>query len=192
MSHGRCAAARVIGVAILLVVGGCAHREPVVPPTDPRRAYPDGHEKAEEEARSQRSLASVDRHRPPDCSDPAHPCSEVGSAGDLLIGEADDPAIGRRRDYLAEYHARRGSLSSETVEAALKDNRERFKACGLAGTALVRVVVNLDGGVDSAKMGRATLSEGTVDCFLDAVKSVRFPKPEAAAELLVPLVFRSR
>lgn len=193
MPRSRGAASRVIGVAFLVVVGGCARREPVVSPTDPRRAYPDGHEKKRDaEARSLRSLASVDRHRPPDCSDPAHPCSEVGSSGDLQIEETDEPAIGRRRDYLAEYLAHRGSLSSEAVEAALKENRERFKACGLAGTALVRVVVNPDGGVSSAKVERATLSEGTVDCLLDAVRSIRFPRPEAAAELLVPFVFRSR
>src|SRR5438045_1774232 len=85
-----------------------------------------------------------------------------------------------------------GCAHGEPVEAALKENRERFKACGLAGTALVRLVVNPDGGVSSAKMDRAKLSEGTVECLLDAVRSIRFPKPDAAAELLVPFVFRSR
>ncbi len=179
-------------LALLVVLGACARREPIAPAIDARAPYSDGHAKAEEDTRSGRSAASFDRHQPPDCSDPARPCSEVGSPSGFPIGETDDSAIGRRRDVVAEYHARRGSLGSEGVEAALRANRQRFDACGLAGSALVRIVVTADGDVGSAKIERATLSQGTVDCLLDAVRSVRFPRPDVAAELLVPFVFRSR
>jgi hypothetical protein len=87
-----------------------------------------------------------------------------------------------------EYH---GHIDAAEVGARIQNDHARFRACGLRGTAVVRAIVETNGRVSSASFKREDLV-GEKECLLRAVKATVFPRPDDAAEVLLPFIFRSR
>lgn len=86
-----------------------------------------------------------------------------------------------------------GSLPTNAVEATVLASGPRIRACGAAGSAVVRIFVGRDGRVTSASYFRDHLTSGAA-CLLDVVRDLHFPPPvdDDRAELLVPFVFRAK
>jgi len=98
----------------------------------------------------------------------------------------DEPTF--RHASAPEYH---GHIDAAEVGARIQNDHARFRACGLRGTALVRAIVETNGRVSSASFKRENLV-GEKECLLRAVKATVFPRPDDAAEVLLPFIFRSR
>jgi hypothetical protein len=164
----------VVAISGLALTCGSPVRAPEAE-TDPEpRAWPT-------EDPSPRVELAPPHHLPPDCSDPKRPCNEVGTLGDEL-----PPAIVFPRP------AHQGTLDGLAVGAAIEKERARYRACGLAGSAVVRVVVDGVGNVRSAAFDTERLTAGDKECLLRAVRETRFPWPGETAEVLVPFVFRQQ
>ena len=84
----------------------------------------------------------------------------------------------------------RGAVDPAAVMATLKLRSADFRACSLAGSAVVRVVVETNGSVSSLDFVRSHLTDGTETCLREIFARVRFPAPEERAKVLIPLVFR--
>ncbi len=87
----------------------------------------------------------------------------------------------------------RGRLPTNAVEATVLASGPQIRACGAAGSAVVRIFVASDGKVTSASYFRDHLTDGAA-CLLDVVRGLHFPPPVDGdrAELLVPFVFRAK
>jgi hypothetical protein len=85
----------------------------------------------------------------------------------------------------------RGTLPTNAVEATVLASGPRIRACGAAGSAVVRIFVASDGKVASASYFRDHLTAGAA-CLLEVVRSLQFPAPGERAEVLVPFVFRAK
>jgi hypothetical protein len=171
---------RVPVVAISALALACASPPARAPEaaTDPEpRASPT------EDAAPRAPLAPLS-HLPPDCSDPKRPCSEVGTLGDGLLGDELPPAL------VAARPTHHGTLDGLAVGAAIEKERARYEACGLAGSAVVRVVIDGVGNARAATFDTDRLTAGDKECLLRSVRETRFPWPGDTAEVLVPFVFR--
>lgn len=87
----------------------------------------------------------------------------------------------------------RGSLPANAVEATVLTSGPGIRACGAAGSAVVRIFVGSDGRVTSASYFRDHLTAGA-SCLLEVVRGMHFPAPvgDDRAEVLVPFVFRAK
>lgn len=85
----------------------------------------------------------------------------------------------------------RGAVDSALVAAGLAHAAAQIRTCALRGTAVVRLIVLVDGRVSSAPFVREHLARGDKKCFLRVVSSLDFPSSGDTAELLVPFVFRA-
>lgn len=115
-----------------------------------------------------------------------------GGGGKIMVGSVSAPA----GDSVLE-----GSLSREEIEAVIRANLAKIKACyerflqakrNLAGRVQTKFVIAPDGTVSSSDIQRSDLSHGpTENCIAKEITRWKFPHPRGGGEVKVsyPFVF---
>jgi len=117
---------------------------------------------------------------------------DSGGGGKIRIGSVSAPAT----DAVLE-----GSLSREEIEAVIKANLAKIKACyetrlqgkrGLAGRVITNFTITPDGRVSKSDIANSDLSDGpTESCITREIRRWKFPLPRGGGEVKVvyPFVF---
>lgn len=117
---------------------------------------------------------------------------DSGSGGKIAVGSVSAPAS----DSVLE-----GSLSREEIEAVIRANLAKIKACyerrlqakrGLAGRVMTRFTITPEGRVSTAGIQNSDLGDGpTESCITGEIRRWKFPLPRGGGEVKVsyPFVF---
>jgi TonB family protein len=117
---------------------------------------------------------------------------DSGGGGKIRVGSVSAPA----GDSVLE-----GNLSKEEIEAVIRANLAKIKACyerrlqakrGLQGRVMSKFVISPDGRVSTASISQSDLGDGpTETCIASEIKRWKFPLPRGGGQVSVtyPFVF---